>query len=126
MTQKPYLIRFERVMQADLRGVSYQSIYKRVGVVDLGPLGKIPHSVSTGKVDKGKLLISPDAGCCFSIAAKPDDIKRRMRRLRPTEAELLDEIDVEIEALREKRKELLKTAWQEAHVVTIKELLEKI
>jgi hypothetical protein len=51
--------------------------------------------------------------------------KRKLRRLRPEEAIQLDALDDEIAALRIRRAELLKVAWQHGHTVTVKELVEK-
>ncbi len=122
--QKTYLIKDSNVRQVELGSVTYKPITRQTGSI-AGPFGTIPISTPTGKVDKSYLyLLSYGHG--YTVRANHDDIKRKIRRLRPEEAAQLDTLDEEMSVLRERRVELLKTAWQRAHTVTIKELTEKI
>jgi hypothetical protein len=92
---------------------------------------RFAHSIGTGRIDRRKLDISSPqiSSYVFRVAASADGVKSVLRRLRPQEAALLDEIDSDIEqlqaqldALRERRKETLHTAWQRGNVVRLKEV----
>jgi hypothetical protein len=108
----------------EIRRVAYRPIFKRVGTLDCGPFGNIPHSVQTDKIDKSRLDIDPWHGTGFVILATREGVHSHIRRLRDQEAKILDEIDAQIAALREQRKEALKLAWQKGNTVTVKELIE--
>jgi len=110
-----------RATHPEIRKVRYHSL---AGM-------RIGHSVGTGRIDRKKIDISsPDASSfVFRIAATAEAIKAVLRRIRPQEAEVLDAIDRDIadvqsrlNALKDRRQDALRTAWQRAHVVRLAEI----
>lgn len=59
-----------------------------------------------------------------SVALTREDVKETIRRIRPQEAERLDEINRQIAELKEAREALLREAWSKAHAVTVKEIAD--
>jgi len=126
MSQYEYLTNGGRIRQSELEAVRHPTISKPSGKrIDIPGIGSMGISVSTGRVDKDRLELWTD-GIILVVAATHDEIKKKIRRLRPEEAAQLDAIDAEFATLREKRAALLKEAWARGHTVTVKELVEKI
>lgn len=125
MTQKEFLHKGQRdkyPRQADLSSVRYPDITKHTSSI-----GGIPIHSLTGKVNKNRIqLWWKDSSSILSIEATKESVKSTIRRLRPTEAKLLEEIDTKMLKLRIERLAILKQAWQKGHVVTVKELKERI
>lgn len=59
-----------------------------------------------------------------AVVSSGKEVKERIRRIRPQEAEQLDQIDQQITELRNLRAIVQKTAWNNGHKVTLKEIGE--
>ena len=126
MTQHRYLVNYnKRVLQ-----VAYFTAYHPNITVDSGErILEMRVMKSTGKTDKSKVtLYLGDRGQAFTFTSllTAAAIKSRIRKLRDSEAEKLDAIDMQLETLRQERKGLLRAAWTKANVVTLKEVVEKL
>lgn len=78
----------------------------------------------TGRFNRERIHLRAGKFGTLSIERAPDAVKRHLRRLRPQEAERLDEIDADIERLQAERRELMATAWAKGHVITLKEITD--
>lgn len=136
MAQSEFLLNFHwrkpvRIFQASTLRVVHPEI-RKLKNASLGGF-RFAHSVGTGRIDRRKFdITSPQVSSyVFRVAASAEGVKSVLRRLRPHEAELLDAIDrdiehlqTQLEALRERRKETLHTAWQRGNVVRLNEVQE--
>ena len=134
MAQPEYVLSFRwrkpaRAFQASELTVEHPEI-RKIRYSNLGGF-RFGHSTGTGRFDHGKLDIrSPQVSSyVFRVPATAEGVKSVLRRIRPQEAEQLDAIDAdiaqlqaELDALKERRKQALHTAWQRGNVVRLKEL----
>ena len=134
MPQPQFILNFRwrkpnRLSQASDITVEHPEI-RKVRYSNLGGF-RFGHSTGTGRFDGRKLDIrsAQASSYVFRIPATAEGIKGVLRRLRPQEAELLDGIDQQIEALqrqlaalKEERSQALHLAWRHANVVRLKEV----
>lgn len=134
MSQPQFLLNFRwrkpaRIFQTARLTAEYPEV-RNVRYHSLGGL-RVGHSVGTGRIDRRKLDIkSPDiSSYVFRVPATAEGIKAVLRRIRPQEASLLDAIDaevakvqIELDALKQRRKEVVHTAWLRGNVVRLKEV----
>src|SRR5690348_1720215 len=134
MAQPEYILYFHwrkpaRIFQASELTVEHPEI-RRTTYSNLGGF-RFGHSTGTGRIDRRKLDIrSPQVSSyVFRVPATAEGVKSVLRRIRPQEAEQLDAVDaditrlqLQIDALKEQRKQALHTAWQRGNVVRLKEL----
>jgi len=134
MAQPEFLLRFRwkkppLTFQAAELKVEHPEVM-RTTYTNLGGF-RFGHSTGIGKFDRTKLDIrSPQiSSYVFRVAATADGVKAVLRRLRSDEAADLDLIDAEIEdlqaqlaALKERRKQVIELAWHKAHVVRLIEV----
>lgn len=129
-----YLLRAQHdrklVVLADTLIVRFHEITKRT------PLAGGSFREGTGKFDKNQLELHTRFGgggrnFINLIQATPDAVKRVLRRLRPQEAAVIQAIDADIEAakqrvrdLEERRKQLIREAFTRGNVVPLKEVVE--
>jgi len=104
-----------------LRSVSYPFKTKVTGHIRIGGLPPINQAQIVGE-NKSRLFIKPYIGHQFNIPKKADEVKKHIRKIRPEEMAIVDQINREISDLKEKREQVIRDAWAKAHVVTIKEL----
>lgn len=132
MAQPEFLLNFrwrKRIFQASTLKAEHPEIrttrYQTFGGMRIG------HSTGTGRIDRRKLdITSPQvSGYVFRVPASAEGIKSVLRRIRPQETAVLDDLDAgikqleaQLEILRERRKQALHTAWQHGNVVRLKEL----
>lgn len=110
---------------AQIDYVSYREKTEVVGTILAAGFGNINTIRGTGKFDKSIFTIRVDNNI-FSCPATHEGVKSVLRRLRQEEAVELDQIDAQLSALRERRIDLLKAAWNKGHVITVKELVDQI
>jgi hypothetical protein len=123
--QKPFILKYDdERRQVELERVTYPPITRLKETVKIPGFGNVPFSECTGKFDKSKFTLWTTRGT-VNCSANKEGVHGRIRRIRPQEAAILDEIDEQIKALRERRAEVVKLAWLRAHVVTVKELVER-
>jgi hypothetical protein len=124
--RKPYIMKRkgESPRLTRLEGVEYTRKTRVTGYMDVPGFGRINKSEFSGW-DKTRLEIRTSSAY-LRVDSTPAGIKEKFRRLRPQEAELIDQIDSEIAAINARRQEIINQAWTRAHVVTVKELKEKI
>ena len=134
MSQPQFLLNFRwrkpaRIFQAAKLTAEYPEV-RSVKYHTMGGL-RVGHSVGTGRIDRRKLDIkSPDiSSYVFRVPATAEGIKAVLRRIRPQESTLLDAIDAEmaevqsaLDALKQRRKEVVHTAWLRGNVVRLKEV----
>lgn len=94
--------------------------------------GDMRHRVGTGQPDKSRVYVRDETSYQYPMSTTKVDIGKTLRRIRPQEAEQLAAVDTEIDAakqrlrdLNEVRQNLLKTAFAKGHVITIKEVTER-
>ena len=109
----------------EIKAVTYRQLTKRVGSITVPGFGTIPKSQLTGEFDKSTLDIITDLQN-YVVKATHDEIKKKFRRLRDSEAAELDQIEAELSRLREERKAIMQKAWDRGNVVPVKELVEWI
>lgn len=118
----------------DIAGIYHPEINVPVGKpINVGGFG-MQEVKGSGRYDKNRISIRVHGyGTDFSMLATRDDVHGKLRRIRPEEAQYLDALDNEIAAaealirsLKRRRGYLLQDAWKKAHVVTVKELIERI
>lgn len=130
MTQPPYLIRFafgsgsRHLQQAETLRVTHPK------VMEFKDKGGYREAIDTGRVLTKELEIRGGAHHDVTrLARTAAAVKSVVRRLRPEEAAVLDEIDTEIAAVTARLKELrsqraaaVQAAWTKAHVVRLAEV----
>jgi len=120
--QKPFIYKYNgRNYQIVLKSVSFGHVLRDTGESRFG----IRVATIAGE-NKSRIRLNPEEGRSQVIDANKDAVHKTIRLPREQEAKLLDGIDEQIKALREQREELLKTAWQKANIITVKELIELI
>jgi hypothetical protein len=119
--------RIRRYTQADGFSVYHREITRATGR-QLGGFFSVHEG--TGRYDRTRIWITRKGGDSAVVPATAAGVKAGVRRLRPEEAEQLDELDARIEAakavvrgLNAERDELTKVAWRKAHVVRLSEVL---
>jgi hypothetical protein len=135
MAQPEFLLNFRwrpaRIFQASELTAEHPEIRKTT-YSNLGGF-RFGHSVGTGRIDRRKLDIrSPQVSSfVFRVTATAEGVKSVLRRIRPQEAEQLDDIDAQIVSLeaqlaglRDRRKATLHVAWQRGNVVRLKDIKE--
>ena len=132
MAQPEFLLNFhwrKRIFQASVLRLVHPEI-RKLKNANLGGF-RFAHTVGTGRIDRRKFdITSPQVSSyVFRVAASAEGVKSVLRRLRPQEADLLEAIDRDIEqlqaqldALRERRKDTVRTAWQRGNVVRLNEV----
>ncbi len=134
MGQPDYLLNFRwrkpaRIFQASQLRVEHPEI-RKVKYSNLGGF-RFGHSTGTGRIDRARLDISsPEVrSFVFRIAATAEGVKSVLRRIRPQEAGLLDAIDADLarlqtqlDALKQRRADILHRAWQHGNVVRLKDV----
>jgi Lhr-like helicase len=135
MSQRPYILNYRwkpgAIFQASTLKVEFPEV-RKISYHTLAGM-KIGHATGTGRIDKRHLDIrSPEVdGYVFRVPLSAPGVKSVVRRIRPSEAAVLDDLDAQIEALqaqlaalKEQRRSALKRAWDKANVVRLREVLE--
>lgn len=107
---------------SEVKKVTHPFVMKDAGYIDIPGIGKCLARERTGGKDTKKFEVWT-VGRNYTMDATHDGIKEKMRIVRPEEEAELARIAAEIARLQELRKEVLKKAWNKAHVVTVKHLL---
>jgi len=108
----------------ELQSVRHPSIRKQYDSITIPGIGTAPIMRDTGKYDNSTFSIHTKRAGYINVIASREGVKTKLRRIRPDEQAQLDALDAQIAELHEKKNELLKLAWNKAHVVTVKELEE--
>jgi hypothetical protein len=137
--QPEYLVRGRslsqtRIVQSTTPFVQHKAVHRPTGK----SIGGFTEVAVAGVDRKNVVVASRDTvyadgrggqGVRAHVAKTAAGLKTAVRRLRPQEAERLDEIDAEIRALREAitalqaaRKNVVAEAWAKAHVVRLNEI----
>ena len=118
-----------RVFQASELEVAYPEI-RKVTYSNIGGF-RFGHSTGTGRYDRRRIYItSPQVrSYVFRVLRTGQAVKSVLRRLRAHEADQLDALDAQINALeaelaslRERRTAILHAAWQRGNVVRLNEV----
>ena len=134
MAQPEFLLHFRwrkpaRIFQASTLKAEHPEI-RKTRYHTFGGM-RIGHSTGTGRIDGRSLdITSPEVSShVFRVPASAEGVKSVLRRIRRQEAAALDALDTDIQrlqaqlsALRERRADVLRTAWQHGNVVRLREV----
>ena len=125
-TPRQYIVNLNRAgypRLTNIAGVMHPPVLKKVGTIHFDGIGDIPKMRSTGRYDANTFEVQfTDSFGAVAMPKDRDAIHKKVRKLREQERGLIDAIDEQIKVLRSQRDELLRLAWQNGNVVTIKEL----
>lgn len=123
MTQPGYIVKHElhdgsfRYEQRYLKGVRFPHKYRKIGTLHVGGgFGDVDRVEQTAQINRSYMLLqtsfTEDHYGDWHDTVKPTafDVEQKIRRLRPEHAKHLDELDAEIDELKE-----LAAQWEREH-----------